>query len=621
MLSPIYTYVRRLDHVYREQPYFVGIKARLLAAFDLLIIIFVPLNVAKVLLSHSPEPHTRIAFNILWVAAAGLSLFLLRRGKLDWAGNILVLGTVVASKLLLLVVGPYPQPVGLAFQVFILDFVMLLLALVFTSRWVGLGLLGVIILSHFGIYLYGLESLPLAGSLEYAADILVRDGLIAIGFVFCLGGLLVSMIESAHRRSEQALQETRALNEQLERRVAERTVELQAAYELANQASRAKGDFLANMSHEIRTPLNGIIATSDIMRRRSDLPADVAEQVRIIADSGDLLLKLIGDILDFSKIEAGRMVLERCPFVLAALVEDTGTLLAASASEKGVTLECLVQSELAREYEGDSFRLRQVLLNLGSNAIKFTPAGGQVRIKVTALSTGTNPAQVHFEVRDTGIGMDADTLQHIFDRFTQADSTTTRRYGGTGLGLAISSRIVETLGGKLLVESVPGEGSVFHFTLLMSEIEPVVHTGGTAPQGLLQLGLRVLLVEDNAINRKILGMQLAQLGCDYFIAEDGEEALRALEQGPAPDLILMDCHMPRLDGWEATRRIRGWAQVSDASPWQRTTSPIPIIALTAAALPEERSRCIDAGMNEFIAKPVKIDELQSVLQAYRRVPA
>jgi two-component system, sensor histidine kinase len=609
----------QLDFVYQEQPGFVGIKARLLAAFNTLIIVFVPLNIVKIAWGESTEPHIRIAFNLLWFVSAVLSVLFLRRGKLATAGSVLVLGTVIAAKLLMLISGPYLQPVGLAFQVFILDFVMLLLALVFTTRWVGLGLLAVIVLSHLAFYLHGLESQPLAGSLQYVADIIVRDGLIAIGFVFCLGALLVSMIESAHRRSEQALQETRALNEQLEQRVAERTVELQAACELADQASRAKGDFLANMSHEIRTPLNGIIAMSDIMRRRSDLSADVSEQVRIIADSGELLLKLISDILDFSRIEAGLMVLEKCPFRLTSLVEDTCALLRASASEKGVGLECSVQPELVREYEGDSCRLRQVILNLGANAIKFTPTGGSVLVRVSLISEGKNLARMHFEVRDTGIGMDSDTLRCIFERFTQADSTTTRRYGGTGLGLAISSRIVETLGGKLMVESSPGEGSVFSFTLDIVVLKELRPTGQTTPQGLLRLGLRILLVEDNSINRKIIGMQLHQLGCDCIIAMDGEEALVALEQMPAPNLILMDCHMPRLDGWETTRRIRGWSRAADASTVQRTLSSITIIALTAAALPEERSRCLDAGMNQFIAKPVKIDELQAALQAYRRV--
>lgn len=611
MLHPIHVSIRRLDAVYRDLPYVDGIKAKLLAAFDALIVLFVPINVGKVLLTGITMPGLRMVYNAAWLVAALVSLWMLFRGRLAAAGNVLVLGMAAAANVILLSVRVFPEPVALSFQLFILDFVLLLLALVFTSRRVAFAVLGVSVVSQFGLYIYSVEQMPLQGSLEYAADVLIRDGLIAIGFMFCLGALLVSMIESAHRRSEEALRETRATNENLERLVAERTRELQAASRLAQEASRAKGDFLANMSHEIRTPLNGIIGTADIMRRRSDMPEDMREQVRIIAASGELLLKLISDILDFSKIEAGRMVLDRHVFDLPALINDTSALLAAAASEKRVDLDCETGAGIAREYDGDSYRLRQILLNLGSNAIKFTPTGGKVWVRVSGETGG----RVRFEVRDNGIGMDETTMKRVFERFTQADSTTTRRYGGTGLGLAISSRIVDALGGRLEVESVPGQGSAFHFSIPLEPASGSRPGIEAPPAPLANLGLRVLVAEDNSINRKILGLQLKQLGCVCEMAEDGEQALLALERGPDPDVVLMDCHMPKLDGWETVRRIRAWATAAEVPPARRRTAKIPVIALTAAALPEERERCMAAGMDEFLAKPVKADALQAALQA------
>jgi CheY-like chemotaxis protein len=253
------------------------------------------------------------------------------------------------------------------------------------------------------------------------------------------------------------------------------------------------------------------------------------------------------------------------------------------------------------------------LLNLLSNAIKFTPAGGGVAVAVTSAAPAADPVAVRFEVRDTGIGMDPATVERIFERFTQADTSTTRRYGGTGLGLAISARLVQMMGGSLEVESAPGRGSVFHFTVPFRPVEtaPSYPTGAERLEP--QLNLRVLVVEDNPINQKILAAQLARLGCAGVIADDGERALVVLGQQSLPDVILMDCHMPRLDGWETTRRIRSWA--NDPDPRLRQAARLPIVALTAAALPEEQERCREAGMNEFLAKPVKLAELHRVLVA------
>ena len=614
-MRPLSALLRTIDHAYRGRSHFAGVKARLLAAFDLLIVVFVPLNLGKLLWFQPAELSLRIVLNLIWGLLALLSLRWIWRGRLEAAGNGLVIGAIVSVNLLVLAVPTFPEPVGAALQLFVFNLVMLLLALVFATRWVALTMIAVIVASHVGLHLLGGQLRPLPGSLEYASDTLFRDGLIALGFVACFGALLAAMIESAHRRSEAAFRQSRELNENLERLVAERTRELETATEVAREASRAKSDFLANMSHEIRTPLNGIIATADVLRQRPDLaPAD-AEQVRLIADSGELLLQLIGDILDFSKIEAGKLVLEEHTFELSSLVADTTAMLATTAERVGLHFECTLATGLQGHWAGDRFRLQQVLLNLGSNAIKFTPAGGSVHLMVTLGAADGDLRPVRFEVRDTGIGMDADALKRIFERFMQADSTTTRRFGGTGLGLAISSRIIEAMGGKLEVESAPGEGSRFYFTVPFRAVAaPLPRPEEPPPASRLGgLGLAVLVTDDNLINRKILGVQLAKLGCTCLMAADGEEALTRLRQEPLPDVVLMDCHMPGIDGWEAVQQIRGWAHDPAATWCERKAARLPVVALTAAVLPEERRRCQAVGMTEFIAKPAKLADLQQVL--------
>jgi signal transduction histidine kinase/CheY-like chemotaxis protein len=550
--------------------------------------------------------------------SAILALLWVRRGRLELAGNCLVLTSVVPVHALVLFAPSYAQPLGAAILMFAFDLVFLLLAVVFATRRVALAVLAIILTSQITFHVIELNDEPITGSLKFASDTLLRDGLIAFGVVFFLGITLVRMIEASYLRSEESLRESQATNENLGRLVADRTRDLEAASVRANEASRAKSDFLANMSHEIRTPLNGIIASADLLLERSDLPVAVSEHVRLIAESGDLLLKQLSDILDFSKIEAGQLTLETQRFELAVLVADCVTLLAIKAEQGGVRLDQWVAPELPRHLEGDGFRLRQVLLNLLANAIKFTPEGGRVRIAVTSAAPKSDPLPVRFEVSDTGIGMDADTLHRVFERFTQADSSTTRRYGGTGLGLAISSRIVAMMSGRIDAESSVGNGSVFHFTVPF-RLAGIAPAATPAPRlRPTHLGLRVLVAEDNVMNRKIIGAQLTELGCLFVMAVDGEEALVELLKDPLPDVVMMDCHMPTLDGWEATRRLRGWATEAGVSERKRRVAKIPVIALTAAALPEERARCLDAGMNEFLAKPVKLADLQRILASFVR---
>ena len=608
--------VRRLDSVYRDQPYFVGVKARLLAGFNLLMLVFVPVNILKLFLIQPPYLAVRLALTLAMGAAALLSLRWIWKGRLELAGTGLAVGLIVPTHALVFLAGTFLEPLSGAILLFAVDIVLVLIAIVFTPRRVALGLLAIVVASHIGFFWLALQRDPIPGTLRFAADTLSLDGLFALGFIFCLGLALIHMIETAHLRSEEALQATRRMNENLERLVSERTCELEAATRRATEASRAKSEFLANMSHEIPTPLNGIIASSDLLQHHPGLPPAAGEQVRLIAESDDLLLNLLSDILDFSKIEAGQLALEQHSFKLAGIVADTVALVAAKAGAGGVRVEFVVAPDLPPQVEGDSYRLRQVLLNVLSNAIKFTPPGGRVHIAVTSAAPRADPAPVRFEVRDTGIGMDAMVLARIFERFTQADTSTTRRFGGSGLGLAISSRLVAIMGGRLEVESAPGQGSTFHYTIPLRPITAAA--GSTAAPVRLEahLNLRVLVAEDNAVNLKIIGHQLTQLGCQFEIARDGEEALAALQQESLPDVILMDCHMPKLDGWEATRRIHSWAH--DPLAFRKRAAAIPIVALTAAALPEERARCVAAGMNDFLAKPMKLEELHRALVVHAR---
>jgi signal transduction histidine kinase/CheY-like chemotaxis protein len=615
MVRAFRSFLGRLDAVYDEHLYFTRLKARLLATFSLVMLAWVPANVVKLLWVHPPQLGFRLLLNGCIFAAALYALVVVFRGRMVQAGNGLALGLIGATHALLLVNPHFFQPVGTAAQLLIFDLVFLLLAVLFASRVVALLVFGGAITAMVWFHLHVLRATPLPGTLDYVANTMLRDGVMALAFMFCLGLIVARMIEAANQRSEEAWRATRATNENLEALVTERTRELGIAIEQAKASSRAKGEFLANMSHEIRTPLNGVIAASDLLRQRRDLPPAAAEHVRIIGESGELLLKLIGDILDLSKIEAGQLDLEQHAFELTPLLGDTLSLLASRAGASNVELDWTVAPGLPERLVGDSFRLRQVLLNLASNAVKFTPPGGRVDVRVTAASAAAEPVAVRFEVRDTGIGMDAATRERIFERFTQADSSTTRRFGGSGLGLAISANLVRLMGGNLEVESELGRGSVFFFTLPFARptaalAEPAVEMPIEA-----QLGLHVFVVEDNAVNRAILTAQLQQLGCRHTVAHDGEEALATLTREPV-DVILMDCHMPRLDGWETTQRLRAWANDPDEA--RRRVATLPVIALTAAALPEERQRCVDAGMTGFLSKPVRLAELHQVLRGIAR---
>jgi signal transduction histidine kinase len=384
------------------------------------------------------------------------------------------------------------------------------------------------------------------------------------------------------------------------------SAQLRQAQRAAEAAAVAKSRFLANMSHEIRTPMNAVVGANELLLD-CDLRAEERDLVETAQEAAYGLLSILNDILDFSKIDAGRLELETIPFDLPLLMDQTAQLLKPTAVKKNLDLKLDISPKVPQAVRGDPTRLRQIVLNLAGNALKFT-ASGSVSIRVDGQTTAPNQALITIAVADTGIGIAPDRIGTLFREFTQEDSTVTRRFGGTGLGLAISQRLVEKMGGRIRVESTLGQGSTFTVEAPIGlanpvEITPPTHMGLSESETFP--GCSVLLTEDNQINQKIGRRILERLGCEVEVANNGREAI-ALAESAKYDLILMDLHMPEVDGLEATREIR------------RRGIATPVIALTASVLDETRNACEAAGMNGFIAKPIRVEEISSVLKQYHR---
>jgi signal transduction histidine kinase/ActR/RegA family two-component response regulator len=466
-----------------------------------------------------------------------------------------------------------------------------------------------------------------------------RAGIGAFAVVAILSVLAGFLVFRLSRTASRARRRDRIIQARLAD--AKKQAEVQARR--AEEASKAKSDFLAMMSHEIRTPMNGVLGFANLLLE-TPLNAEQREFAETVQRSGDALLTIINDVLDYSKIEAGRMTVESIDFDLYSVCSEVRQILRSAIAERGLNVILSYDAALPRRIKGDPVRIRQVVLNLAGNAIKFTERGA-VRIEVSALGAD----QVKISVVDSGIGISEEQLNRMFRRFTQAASSTTRRYGGTGLGLAISKTLVELMGGAIGVHSEPGTGSTFWFTLpLIAAAEVTSETGvqGAVPSMVSASAStstpaqtsaavpvlmeavdeppaapsaagaahssrsRLLLVEDNFVNQRVAVYMLAKLGYQVDVARHGREAIDLLSKA-VYDLVLMDCQMPEMDGFEATRIIRDRASTV-------LDHEIPVVAMTANAFPEDRARAIAAGMNDFLAKPVDRAVLSDIIEKWRK---
>lgn len=401
-------------------------------------------------------------------------------------------------------------------------------------------------------------------------------------------GQLFQQLSESHQQEEHLNSQLSELNTELEQRIAEKTESLALALDHANDANEAKSRFLANMSHEIRTPMNGILGACQNLLDAKQLQGKPLSGVKLIHQSAQNMMAILNDILDWSKIEADKMQLEQAAFSVVEVLEQCVQLHRPNAESKGLELVFQADKHIPEQITSDPTRLSQILNNLLSNGIKFTREG---KVEITL---SYKLGELHLDVADTGIGISLEQQRQIFREFSQADLSTTREFGGTGLGLAISSRLVELMGGTMALESEPGRGTCFHIIL------PAPAAYGEKPlekprAEKLPLGnYRILLAEDNEINAVILQEMLADDELKVFWVEDGQAALQAVQSGKF-DLVLMDCQMPVMDGYQATEAIRNLPG---------PMAQIPIVALTANAFAEDRKKCLDAGMNEHVAKPI-----------------